>query len=165
MVGRDRDEAGRASTPLELLFDLCFVVAVSSAANELHQFVAVGHIGQGLIGYLTVFFAIWWAWMNFTWFASAYDTDDIRYRLLTFVQIAGVLAIAARGARHDGAAGLHRGHHRVRPVAAVDGRPVAQHRGRRSGAPPRRGARAHVRADGRLRRDDPGDGVPGGARW
>lgn len=29
--------------------------------------------------------------MNFTWFASAYDTDDIRYRLLTFVQIAGVL--------------------------------------------------------------------------
>jgi len=95
MAGRDREESGRASTPLELLFDLCFVVAVSSAANELHHFVADGHLGDGLIGYLTIFFAIWWAWMNFTWFASAYDTDDIRYRLLTFVQIAGVLVIAA----------------------------------------------------------------------
>jgi len=42
-----------------------------------------------------VFFAIWWAWMNFTWFASAYDNDDIAYRLATFVQIAGVLILAA----------------------------------------------------------------------
>ncbi len=33
--------------------------------------------------------------MNFTWFASAYDTDDVQYRLLTFVQIAGVLVVAA----------------------------------------------------------------------
>ena len=24
-----------------------------------------------------VFFAIWWAWVNFTWFASAYDVDDV----------------------------------------------------------------------------------------
>ena len=32
MVGRDRDEPHRASTPLELLFDLCFVVAVAQAA-------------------------------------------------------------------------------------------------------------------------------------
>ncbi len=95
MVARDRDEQGRASTPLELLFDLCFVVAVSSAANELHRFLADGQIRDGLTGYLTIFFAIWWAWMNFSWFASAYDTDDIRYRLLTFVQIAGVLVIAA----------------------------------------------------------------------
>jgi low temperature requirement protein LtrA len=55
----------------------------------------MGHVKDGLIGYLMIFFAIWWAWMNFTWFASAYDTDDIRYRLLTFVQIAGVLVIAA----------------------------------------------------------------------
>ena len=46
-------------------------------------------------GYLLVFFAIWWAWMNFTWFASAYDTDDVPYRLLTLLQMAGVLVLAA----------------------------------------------------------------------
>ena len=28
---------------------------------------------------------IGWAWMNFTWFASAYDNDDDPYRLLTMV--------------------------------------------------------------------------------
>jgi low temperature requirement protein LtrA len=42
-----------------------------------------------------VFFAIWWAWMNFTWFASAYDTDDVLYRLAAFVQMTGALIIAA----------------------------------------------------------------------
>src|SRR4030095_6003194 len=45
--------------------------------------------------YLMVFFAIWWAWMNFTWFASAYDTDDDVYRITTLVQIAGALVLAA----------------------------------------------------------------------
>jgi low temperature requirement protein LtrA len=84
-----------ASTPLELLFDLCFVVAVSQAARELNDSLSVNHIGSGIIGYVSVFFAIWWAWVNFTWFASAYDIDDVAYRILTFVQIVGVLILAA----------------------------------------------------------------------
>src|SRR5262245_19368093 len=42
-----------------------------------------------------VFFAIWWAWMNFSWFASAYDCDDLPYRLTVFVQITGALSLAA----------------------------------------------------------------------
>ena len=94
MTGRDPTESHRASTPLELLFDLCFVVAVSQVAGQLHDGIASGHIRHAVAGYLTVFFAIWWAWLNFTWFASAYDTDDVPYRLLTFVQIAGVLILA-----------------------------------------------------------------------
>jgi low temperature requirement protein LtrA len=80
---------------LELFFDLCFVVAVAAAASALHHEVAAGHVGDGVVGYATVFFAIWWAWMNFTWFASAYDTDDVAYRLTTLVQIAGALILAA----------------------------------------------------------------------
>jgi low temperature requirement protein LtrA len=48
-----------------------------------------------VVAYAMVFFAIWWAWMNFTWFASAYDTDDVAYRLTTLVQIAGALILAA----------------------------------------------------------------------
>lgn len=95
MSGRDPAETERTSTPLELLFDLCFVVAVSQAAGSLHHDLVEGQIGHGVLNYLVVFFAIWWPWMNFTWFASAYDTDDVQYRLLTFVQIAGVLVVAA----------------------------------------------------------------------
>lgn len=33
--------------------------------------------------------------MNFTWFASAFDTDDWLYRVFTIVQMAGVLVLAA----------------------------------------------------------------------
>ncbi|MFC0039889.1 low temperature requirement protein A [Actinomadura rayongensis] len=95
MTGRDPGEEHRASTPLELLFDLCFVVAVSQAAAQLHHSLGEGHAGSGVLGYAMVFFAIWWAWMNFTWFASSYDTDDVPYRLLTLLQMAGVLVLAA----------------------------------------------------------------------
>lgn len=90
-----RDEPHRTATPLELFFDLCFVVAVAQAAGNLHHDVSEGHLGHALSRYLMVFFAIWWSWMNFTWFASAYDTDDDLYRITTLVQIAGALIIAA----------------------------------------------------------------------
>jgi low temperature requirement protein LtrA len=95
MRPRDVDEEHRASTPLELLFDLCFVVAVSQAADQLRDALLAGHFHTAVVGYLMVFFGIWWAWVNFTWFASAYDVDDLLYRLLTFVQIIGVLILAA----------------------------------------------------------------------
>jgi low temperature requirement protein LtrA len=95
MSGRDPAEAHRASTPLELLFDLTFVVAVARAGIELHHALAQGDVGHALAGYAAVFFGLWWAWVNFTWFASAYDTDDVPYRLLTLLQMAGVLVFAA----------------------------------------------------------------------
>lgn len=95
MTARDRGQTHRAATPLELLFDLVFVVAVAQAAAGLHHAVAEDHTGEGVLRYAMVFFAIWWAWMNFTWFASAYDTDDIPYRLAVFVQMSGALVLAA----------------------------------------------------------------------
>jgi low temperature requirement protein LtrA len=95
MVARDTTEAHRASTPLELLFDLCFVVAASQASGRLHHALTSGEVGYGIGSYLLVFFAIWWAWVNFTWFASAYDNDDVAYRIATLVQITGALILAA----------------------------------------------------------------------
>ncbi|GAB2754753.1 low temperature requirement protein A [Streptomyces bullii] len=92
---RGRDEAHRSATPLELFFDLCFVVAIAQAGIQLVHSVAERHAGEGILDYAMVFFAIWWAWMNFTWFASAYDNDDVLYRVVTLVQIAGVLVLAA----------------------------------------------------------------------
>ena len=94
MRARSPHEPHRVATPLELLFDLVFVVAIAEAASGLHHAIAEHHTIDGLIGYAMAFFAIWWAWMNFTWFASAYDTDDVPYRLLVFVQITGALIVA-----------------------------------------------------------------------
>ena len=95
MTARRRNEGGRVSTPLELLFDLCFVVAVAQGAAGLDHAIVANHVASGVVQYLMVFFAIWWAWMNFTWFASAYDNDDVPYRLTVLVQIAGSLVMAA----------------------------------------------------------------------
>lgn len=95
MRARDPHEDGRTASTLELFFDLVFVVAVSIAAVQLHHALTENHVLEGLTSFAVVFFAIWWAWMNFTWFATAFDTDDWLYRVLTFVQMAGVLILAA----------------------------------------------------------------------
>jgi low temperature requirement protein LtrA len=95
MQPRDPREDHRASTPLELFFDLVFVVAVAQAANNLHHALATGAVAVPVVRYFFVFFAIWWAWMGFTWFASAYDTEDIAYRLVVFLQMTGALILAA----------------------------------------------------------------------
>jgi low temperature requirement protein LtrA len=95
MRARSIDEPHRVSSQLELLFDLTFVVAVAALTDQLAHRIADGHAGAGIMPFLQVFFAIWWAWMNFTWFASSYDTDDVVYRLLTMLQMAGVLVLAA----------------------------------------------------------------------
>jgi len=94
MRARDPDEPHRAATPLELLYDLCFVVAIAQAAAALHHAIAHGHALHGAIGFGVVFFAIWWAWMGFCWFASAFDCDDAAYRVKVLVQVVGVLVLA-----------------------------------------------------------------------
>ncbi len=91
MTGRDPHEEHRVATPLELLFDLCFVIAFSAAANELAHAVAAGHVATGIGGFAFAAFGTFWAWLQWTWFASAYDTDDWIYRLLTLAQMVGVL--------------------------------------------------------------------------
>ena len=94
MRGRDPHERHRVATPLELLFDLTFVVAFGVAASELSHMLAAGHVGAGITGFVFSTFAICLAWINFTWFASAYDTDDWVFRLMTMVEMVGVLVLA-----------------------------------------------------------------------
>lgn len=95
MAARRPDETHRVATPLELFFDLVFVVAVATAARDLHHGLAERHASDAVLGYLIAFFGIWRAWVGFTWFASAYDSDDVLYRLLAFVQMTGALIFAS----------------------------------------------------------------------
>lgn len=95
MTPRDPAEPGRTASSLELFFDLVFVVSVSIAAGQLHHALTEDHIVDGVLSYCLVFFGIWWAWMNFTWFATAFDVDDWLYRVLTILQMGGVLVLAA----------------------------------------------------------------------
>ena len=95
MRGRDPHETHRAATPLELLFDLTFATSFGLAASEVAPVLAEGHFIAGLVGFGFASFAICWAWINFSWFSSAYDTDDWVFRIVTMVQMIGVLVLAA----------------------------------------------------------------------
>ena len=92
--GRDPLEEHRSATPLELLFDLTFVVAFGVASNELAHYLADGDVWTGVLGFALATFAVSWAWINYSWFASAYDTDDWVFRLATMVLMVGVIVLA-----------------------------------------------------------------------
>lgn len=94
MSGRDPLEAGRAASTLELLFDLTFVIGFGTAASQFAHYLAEGHVAVAVVGFVFGAFAVAWAWMNWSWFASAYDTDDWAYRLLTLVQMIGTLILS-----------------------------------------------------------------------
>ena len=51
MRGRDPHEEHRAATPLELLFDLTFVIAFGVAADELAHALAHDHVVDGILGF------------------------------------------------------------------------------------------------------------------
>jgi low temperature requirement protein LtrA len=94
MAGRDPSEVHRVATPLELLFDLTFVIGFGVTASEFAHALSENQVGPGLAGFAFATFAVCWAWINFTWFASAYDTDDWVYRLTTMLQMVGVIILS-----------------------------------------------------------------------
>lgn len=94
MSGRDPHETGRAASPLELLFDLTFVVAFANAGVYGAHALENGHWLGGIVAFSFAMFAIIWAWINYSWFASAFDTDDWLYRALTMVQMIGVVVLS-----------------------------------------------------------------------
>ncbi len=95
LKARGIDEAHRAATPLELFYDLIYVVAIASLAVQLHHAIAdMHHMWEATALYIFLFFTIWWAWNSYTWFASGYDTDDVQFRLASFAQMIGVIIIS-----------------------------------------------------------------------
>ena len=139
MGGRDPSEDHRAATPLELLFDLTFVIAFGAAANELAHLLAEGHIGTALLGF------------SFATFGIALGVDQLllvrlglRHRRLDLP------------AGHDGADD-RRADPRPRPAGHVR---VA--RRRRHGRQPGHGRRLH--RDARWRWSSSGCGPPGRTR-
>ena len=56
--------------------------------------VAEGHAGQAVTAFVLAMFAISVAWISFSWFASAFGTDDWLYRVLTMVQMIGVVVFS-----------------------------------------------------------------------
>jgi len=94
LSARDPHEPHRVATPLELFYDLVSVIAIASVTAGLHHAISEGHGVEALPKFIFLFLAIWWAWMNFTWFASAFDNDGPLYRVLVMVVMSGALIFA-----------------------------------------------------------------------
>jgi low temperature requirement protein LtrA len=88
---REFDVGDRRATWLELFFDLCFVAAVAALANEL----AHDTTAAGLLRFVALFVPVWWAWMEFTWFSTAWDNDDLFHRLSMLVAMLLGIVLAA----------------------------------------------------------------------
>jgi low temperature requirement protein LtrA len=94
MTGRDPAESHRSATPLELFFDLTFVIAFSQAGSQAAHLLELGHFMPAIIAFSFAVFAISWAWINYSWLASAYDNDDVYFRVATMVAMIGIILIA-----------------------------------------------------------------------
>lgn len=95
LTPRDKSQEHRVATSLELMFDLASVIAIAMAALGLHHGISHGHTLEALPGFLAAFFMIWWSWMNYTWFASAYDDGSAGFHALSMIAMCGALTIAA----------------------------------------------------------------------
>ena len=80
----------RVVSPVELLYDLVYVAAISQAAQQL----AADISSAALIKFAVVFSMIWLAWINGSLYLELHGREDGRTRSYVFVQI-GILALLA----------------------------------------------------------------------
>ena len=77
-------------SPVELLYDLAYVAAISQSAHQLADQISL----QRVLEFSVVFTMIWLAWVNGSLYLELHGRDDGRTRSFVFVQI-GLLALLA----------------------------------------------------------------------
>jgi low temperature requirement protein LtrA len=83
-------EIDRRVTFLELFYDLVYVVLIAELAHTLSENINLLGIGS----FVFLFVIVWWAWINGTMYHDLHGHNDIRTRVLTFVQMLCVAAMA-----------------------------------------------------------------------
>jgi len=81
---------GERVTPLELFFDLVFVLAITQCTALMIHHPTWEGLAQGLL----VLGVLWWTWVGYSWLTSVVDPEDDAVRLSIFVAMAGVLVLA-----------------------------------------------------------------------
>ncbi|MBS1889151.1 MAG: low temperature requirement protein A [Actinobacteria bacterium] len=84
-----RREGGRV-TPLELFFDLVFVLAITECTDLMSHHPTWAGLGQGLL----VLGVLWWAWTAYAWLTSVIDPEAGPVRLAFFAAMASMLIAA-----------------------------------------------------------------------
>ncbi len=77
-------------TPLELFFDLVFVLALTQCTALM----ADQPTWEGLAKGMLVLAVMWWAWVGYAWLTSVIDPEEGAVRLVIFAAIGGLLIVA-----------------------------------------------------------------------
>ncbi|MFN8111909.1 MAG: low temperature requirement protein A [Solirubrobacterales bacterium] len=70
-----RSRERRRGPPLELFFDLVFVLAITQCTALM----AAEPTWEGLAKGLLVLGVLWWAWVGYSWLTSAVDPEEGRF--------------------------------------------------------------------------------------
>src|SRR5436190_283035 len=76
--------------PLELFFDLVFVLALTQCTTLMAHEPTWAGLGKGLL----VLAVLWWSWVGYAWLTSTIDPEDDLVRLTIFVSMAAFLVAA-----------------------------------------------------------------------
>ncbi len=97
-------ETERRITFLELFYDLVYVVIIA----ELSHALAVEINMNSLLEFVFLFFVVWWAWFNGVAYHDLHGNNDIKTRVVTFLQMMAIssMAVFAHNAMGSGSAGF-----------------------------------------------------------
>jgi low temperature requirement protein LtrA len=77
-------------TPLELFFDLVFVLAITQCTALMAANPTWAGLGKGLL----VLALLWWAWVGYAWLTSVIDPEEGVVRFAIFGAMAALLVVA-----------------------------------------------------------------------
>lgn len=93
---------GERVSPLELFFDLVFVLAITQCTALMVEHPSWEGLAQGLL----VLGVLWWTWVGYSWLTSVVDPEDDKVRLTIFVAMAALLVLALCVPKAFGSLGL-----------------------------------------------------------
>src|SRR6185312_15724780 len=81
--------AERRTSPVELLWDLVFVFAITQVATLLAHDLSWAGFGRAML----VLALVWWAWSAFAWATNAQDPDSAVFRGVLFLSTILILIV------------------------------------------------------------------------
>src|SRR3954469_8915995 len=76
--------------PLELFFDLVFVLGFTQCTALMAKDPSWTAVGQGIL----VLVMLWWAWTGYAWLTSVIEPEEGAVRIAIFGAMAGLLIVA-----------------------------------------------------------------------
>jgi low temperature requirement protein LtrA len=77
-------------TPLELFFDLVFVLSFTQVTLKMAENPGWESLGEGLL----ILAALWWAWCAYGWLTNSIDPDESLNRVCMFAAMGGMLIVS-----------------------------------------------------------------------